>query len=189
MYVACKHNSCFPGKLPSMADEQDDNISIHVILQSLGLIPPSNEDALPPDVEFIVKRPGFDGDETTYGSQRRAQSFSSTDHSASPPSTLPCDGPVPFSYSDVTPPDDWLAMNTMFSTVSDEPEPMTNIDFHSQMGQAFSYSPTVQQLNHYSLQSSRYHKDRMSLVSELEDIPAVDFLPSWPGTFAAASAV
>ena len=41
LYLACKRNSCFPGPLPEVpnADGDDNNVSIHAILQCLGLIP------------------------------------------------------------------------------------------------------------------------------------------------------
>jgi hypothetical protein len=38
MYLACKQNSCFPGPLPEASDTDGENVSIHAILQCLGLI-------------------------------------------------------------------------------------------------------------------------------------------------------
>jgi hypothetical protein len=38
LYLACKQNSCFPGPLPKATDTDDENVSIHTILQCLGLI-------------------------------------------------------------------------------------------------------------------------------------------------------
>ena len=44
LYLACKRNSCFPGQLPEVAgDDDDNNVSIHAIIQGLGLIPIPNE--------------------------------------------------------------------------------------------------------------------------------------------------
>ena len=36
LYVACKGNDCFPGNVP--VDENDRNVSIHAILEGLGLL-------------------------------------------------------------------------------------------------------------------------------------------------------
>lgn len=51
MYVACKNNSGFPGQLPPQHEGDDDgDVSIHAILQGLGLI--SNDETDTPQYDL-----------------------------------------------------------------------------------------------------------------------------------------
>jgi hypothetical protein len=47
LYLACTQNSCFPGPLPEVLDGDEKNVSIHAILQCLGVIPNPNENQSP----------------------------------------------------------------------------------------------------------------------------------------------
>lgn len=58
MYIACKNNECFPGDLPT--DEHDRNVSIHAILQGLGLLTDGMlpfDTPISPSDESISRRP------------------------------------------------------------------------------------------------------------------------------------
>ena len=46
LYVACKRNSGFPGKMPVRSDSNDSVISTHAILQGLGLITTEAENGI-----------------------------------------------------------------------------------------------------------------------------------------------
>jgi hypothetical protein len=39
MYIACKSQSGFPGKMPAGSDVDDYNVPVQAILEGLGLIP------------------------------------------------------------------------------------------------------------------------------------------------------
>jgi hypothetical protein len=65
MYVACKKSDCFPGDLP--VDERDSNVSIHAILEGLGLL---TDGMLPFDTPISLS------DDS--GSRRQSQSTTSS---------------------------------------------------------------------------------------------------------------
>jgi hypothetical protein len=49
LYFACEHRSGFPGNMPATMDSNENDISVHAILQGLGLIKASSEDVFSRD--------------------------------------------------------------------------------------------------------------------------------------------
>ncbi len=50
MYIACRNRNGFPGVMPAESEDNDDDVSIHAILQGLGLI--RNNEAEDPYDEY-----------------------------------------------------------------------------------------------------------------------------------------
>lgn len=74
MYFACRDRSGFPGKMPAGCDDDDADISIHAILQGLGLIP-NNEQEIPSGDRYNLE----------HGTSRAAAGSMSTTPSQSAP--------------------------------------------------------------------------------------------------------
>jgi hypothetical protein len=55
LYFACEHRSGFPGNMPATMDSNENDISVHAILQGLGLIKASSEDVFSRDSKDPVR--------------------------------------------------------------------------------------------------------------------------------------
>lgn len=188
LYFACKRNSCFPGKLP--VEQPDETISIHVILQSLGLITSTNESTFTQDAENLVD--GSDDEHDILETQEQFVSPLSTDPPLSPQSNLATGaaGSLLDSFSSNAPTNangsmtfgDLLAMTDNNGITG-----MTNFT-SGQTGQYWSIPPIEDQVNMYSQQSISYHKHRMSMAPEIPVQQHDDFLPPFRGSYASFGA-
>jgi hypothetical protein len=55
LYLACKRRSGFPGNMPVTVDSNENDISVHAILQGLGLVKASPEDVFSQDSKDPVQ--------------------------------------------------------------------------------------------------------------------------------------
>jgi hypothetical protein len=181
MYVACKENDCFPGDLPT--DEYDRNVSIHAILEGLGLLtdgmlpfePPfspteesisrrqsqSNPSGRPPRTGSGSSNPSLDGIETS--SLHNVNSFTSNNSIHSSTSYQS------FDDQDISP----TAQTHPFEPGQQHNNPgpsfLQNLDFLS-FGPPNTTLPMIGPAN------------TNGIMQPLRN----DFLFPWPGTFAAA---
>jgi hypothetical protein len=82
LYLACKHRSGFPGNMPATVDSNENDISVHTILQGLGLVKASSEDVFSRD----SKDPVQNAERPAREAQHRGQFSPLTSASVSPPS-------------------------------------------------------------------------------------------------------
>jgi hypothetical protein len=182
MYIACKDHDCFPGDLP--IDEHDRKVSIHSILEGLGLLTDGMlpfDTAVSPSDESSSRRQS-----TSNASVRppRANSGSSNQSmDGIDGSSLPNANAFPSSNS--------VDSLTSHHSFDDLPVSLT-----TQTNSCDSSQPThdtgpifLQNLDFLSFGPQSQSVQMASLVSTnnnvMEPLPN-DFLFPWPGTFAAA---
>jgi len=79
LYLACKRRSGFPGNMPATVDSNENDISVHAILQGLGLIKASSEDFFSRD----SKDPVQNTEHPVHEAQHRGQCLPLTSASVS----------------------------------------------------------------------------------------------------------
>ncbi len=163
LYSACIRNSCFPGKLPT--DVGEDNVSIHVILQGLGLITATGEYTLSQCVETSVN----DIELASLGTSHQFRPPTSTGSLSSHLSGIALnDLPNSLDLSAVAFIDNDFGLGESFVMpfVPELPASEPSLGQTEQTVPAFLPVPNPVSL--YSVQSLSYHKHRMALLPTLE---------------------
>ena len=180
LYLACKRNSCFPGKLPT--DAGDDNVSILVILQSLGLIGSSIDSAMTQDLESPILAKHV----APNTSQSQFQSLSPTVGPLHFLSRVSSEGTTNFAghmdLNAIPPIDNDLVFNKSY-IMPHLPEVAMNYDIPGR-SESFGRTslPSGDQVHLYSEHCLSYHQYGISTLPTLETPPLEDLMPPWPGT-------
>lgn len=182
MYIACKENDCFPGELPT--DEHDTNISIHAILEGLGLL---TDGMLPFDT------PVSPSDES--GSRRQSQSTNSVrppraDSGSSNPSLDGVDNSSMTNNGIAFPSSQSVRSSASYQSFEElalsppQANAMDSNQPHHDGGPPFLHN-----LDYLSFGPQNHTMPMASLAGTTNNViqpPRNDFLFPWPGTFAAA---
>lgn len=161
LYRACKQHACFPGELPTGTDERGDDVSIHEILQGLGLIANASEMNIPPDsLESGDSIPAIRCSISTDAmgspsSLRSSISYIGTgDLQNSPQSAMPPSNST--VYTDIIKPVDDYNMFDRNLAMQFASEPADMMDVAGQAGQSLPYIPALDQTNQFFFDPSTY---------------------------------